>query len=69
VITTKRQTKKLVGRTITEVRLSRYRANSGRWVAEPTITLDDGTRLYFVTRELENDYAVEMGGVRDGKEA
>ena len=43
----------LIGRKIVEVDLNRGREGS------PTLTLDNGRRLYFVVHELRGDYSIE----------
>ena len=64
MISTKREVKRLVGKTITDIVLNRTRDKNGRSAVEPVIILNDGTRLYFSVAELEDDYAVTMHEIR-----
>jgi hypothetical protein len=60
MITTKALAASLLGKRIVEVTFTRTKDNTGQPVAQPTLVLSNGSKLAFVVRELEGDYAVEM---------
>jgi hypothetical protein len=67
MIRTQRQVNRLLGKTIREIELRKLKDVNGRTAVEPVIILEDGTRLYFIVCELEDDYAATMHEIRVGK--
>ena len=52
----------LRGRTITDIRVERFRDGRGGWAESPILLLDTGARIYFSVQETETpEYGIKIG--------